>query len=67
MSAPENAPSVKRFLETVAGERCPCGHLHRRHRKPDPSFRVEALVEVRGACWDCECRGEVALAEGPES
>lgn len=54
---------TQKFLETVGGLRCPCGHLDERHRRPDPNFRVGDLAEVRGACRDCDCRGEIAVAE----
>lgn len=57
----------QKFLETMAGARCVCGHLDSRHRRADPSFKVGALVEIRGGCRDCECKGEVGLPEGPES
>jgi hypothetical protein len=53
----------RKFLEMMAGERCICGHLARRHRRPDPGFKVGALVAKSGPCWDCECQGEVGLPE----
>lgn len=59
MDEPTTTPARK-ALETLAGERCPCGHLAQRHRAPDADFRVGDLHEVRGACRDCDCRGEVA-------
>lgn len=43
----------RKFLETVVGERCPCGHLRQRHRKSGN----EIPGEVMGACRDCGCRG----------
>lgn len=52
-----------KVVETLAGIRCPCGHLDDRHRRPDPNWRVGQLVEIRGACRDCGCRGEIADAE----
>jgi hypothetical protein len=47
------------FLEIVAGEVCLCGHPHDHHEPPNPNFKVGDFREVRGACRDCECRGEV--------
>lgn len=44
---------TEKFLETVGGLRCPCGHLEQRHRKPAAAINGE----VMGACRDCECRG----------
>jgi hypothetical protein len=52
-----------KLLETLGGARCPCGHLDQRHRRPDPEFRVGDLVEVRGGCRDCSCRGELRVAD----
>jgi hypothetical protein len=57
---------LRKFVEVMGGVRCICGHLLRRHRRPDPSFKVGALVEKCGACWDCECKGEVGLPDGGE-
>jgi hypothetical protein len=44
---------TEKFLETVGGLRCPCGHLEQRHRKPEGVIAGEKM----GACRDCECRG----------
>lgn len=41
-----------KILETIASERCPCGHLKQRHRKPG-----DLPGEVMGACRDCDCKG----------
>jgi hypothetical protein len=45
--------AATRLLETLANERCPCGHLAQRHRKPTG----ELHGEVMGACRDCDCKG----------
>ena len=40
-----------KLVETLAAERCPCGHLKQRHRKPTRDG------EQMGECRDCECQG----------
>lgn len=48
------------ILETIAGVRCPCGHLvEDEHEPPDPDFDVGDLREVCGACHECGCKGIV--------
>lgn len=44
---------AQKVLETLAHERCPCGHLTQRHRKPEGKLDGE----VMGACRDCACKG----------
>jgi hypothetical protein len=53
---------AQKIVETLAGVRCPCGHLVDRHRKADPDWRAGQMIEVWGACRDCTCRGEIAVA-----
>lgn len=53
---------TEKFLETVGGLRCPCGHLRERHRKP--SGEIDG--EVMGDCRDCECRGVIDCWSGDE-
>lgn len=45
---------TQKFLETIAHERCPCGHLKQRHRQPQPDD-IEGTV--MGPCRDCDCKG----------
>ena len=51
--------SPMEFLETVAGDRCPCGHSKTEHDPPDPDFKVGDLVETMGVCRvpRCNCKG----------
>lgn len=53
---------TEKFLETVGGLRCPCGHLAQRHRKP--TGEIEG--EVMGECRDCECRGLIDMTDDEE-
>lgn len=40
------------ILETIAGERCPCGHLTENHAEPEPTG-VEGFIAKTGACKIC--------------
>lgn len=48
------------MLETVAGARCPCGHLSQRHRKPSVDL-PEGFTGKLGGCRDCECNGLIEI------
>lgn len=50
---------TEKFLETVAHERCPCGHLAQRHRKAEGKIDGE----VFGACRDCDCKGLISFED----
>ena len=52
-------------LETLAGARCPCGHLAQRHRKA-AGVPLAGVRANWGACRDCGCRGLVELEEVEE-
>lgn len=60
-SAAAGESNAQEFLETLAGERCPCGHLKDQHevargrRKPLPG----GFIEKMGSCREdgCDCRG----------
>lgn len=56
--------AAKKFLETVGGSRCPCGHLAQRHRKPTDDW-MEGLRQTMGECRDCDCRGLLELVPLP--
>lgn len=50
---------ARKILETIAHERCPCGHLKQRHRQPGDDLPGE----VMGACRDCDCKGLIDFGE----
>lgn len=53
-----------KILETIAAERCPCGHLKQRHRAGQGDGHPRAgFREVMGACRDCGCKGLLHGAE----
>jgi hypothetical protein len=54
---------AEKVLETVAHERCPCGHLRQRHRTPTSDIEGE----VMGACRDCSCRGLIDWTDDDEA
>lgn len=47
--------SSRELLETIAGERCPCGHAKDDHAPPGPP--IGNFTEVMGACSNCDCKG----------
>lgn len=51
---------AQEFLKVVAGVTCLCGHAHDRHEPPDSDWKVGDFKQVRGACRDCRCEGEIA-------
>lgn len=56
--AAERERELRVVLETIAGERCPCGHLVDDHRPSRSNGGLPAgLTLVVGACRVCECRG----------
>lgn len=52
------ALNASEFLELVAGERCPCGHVAGEHAAPNPE-PIGTFIETMGACELCPCRGVV--------
>lgn len=50
---------ARKFLETVAGERCPCGHLGTEHET------VRLPGEKMGPCRyvGCECKGLIDFTD----
>lgn len=63
MTAPQESDRAAReMLETIAGERCPCGHLGSEHKEPTGAFEGEKW----GDCRECDCRGLIAFDDDEE-
>lgn len=62
MASDTRLDETDRALQVLIHERCPCGHLKQRHRKPDEGIDGALF----GPCRDCVCQGLIGLASGQE-